>query len=726
MNPINAIWTEKYRPSKVSMMVGDFKEKILKYLEKQESIPHFLLHSKTPGTGKCLTGDEMFLTNNGLISFEDYCKNNNINTQYTDKCETIFDVENNFVNSEYFYKAKDETLKINTKHGYDIKGTKNHKIKVFDLDEGLIWKKLKDIKINDLVPIFYNTKIFGNNNELKNIRQRINKRDHSSIIIKVPNKINNDIAYFLGVFTANGLFSGDGVNISTKKDWLYDKIGNIINKNFKIKIGKFKKDNCVFRCGGLNLKKFLIESCGCSKDTARKKYIPKKIFECSENIQMNFINGLLEDSWISKEGYIEYGTASNQLAKEVKLLLLNLGFIVRHTEKYLKEYDHIYHSLTMPVEHSKNFIDYFNGKYKNNKIRFNEKTNTNILSYKLWIRNYVRNQRRKLNLTKFEVKNRHLTPISNIGVSIELLKSKNKDLYKEIGLEELKIFFDKNIFLTPVSEIYDNGMQDIYDFHIPKTHSFLASGIINHNTTLAKAIINELGCDSLVLNSSDDRKIEVIRDKVKEFAITQSSKKGMRRCVFMDEFDGMLTASQNALRNLMESYAGNVFFILTCNNINKVIEPLQSRCVVIPFAYPKREEVKKYLIDICEKESMDYTDNGIDLLIELNYPSIRNCVIVLQDLYTEGKSVTKDYVKPTNEMFDSIWTMLKAKKWQEIKKIVMESTVDPRELNTFFWEKFLEEENIRGIQLCCRNEKDIAWGSDSKIIMVTSLIEIVK
>jgi len=56
----------------------------------------------------------------------------------------------------------------------------------------------------------------------------------------------------------------------------------------------------------------------------------------------------------------------------------------------------------------------------------------------------------------------------------------------------------------------------------------------------------------------------------------------------------------------------------------------------------------------------------------------------------------------------------------------MESTVDPRELNTFFWEKFLEEENIRGIQLCCRNEKDIAWGSDSKIIMVTSLIEIVK
>lgn len=245
-------------------------------------------------------------------------------------------------------------------------------------------------------------------------------------------------------------------------------------------------------------------------------------------------------------------------------------------------------------------------------------------------------------------------------------------------------------------------------------------------TTLAKAIINELGCDSLILNSSDDRKIEVIREKVKEFAITQSSKKGKRRCVFMDEFDGMLKASQDALRNLMESYASNVFFILTCNNINKVIEPLQSRCIVIPFAYPKREEVKNYLKMICESEKLHYTDDGLNILIEMNYPNIRNCVLVLQDLYTEGRPATKEYVKPSNELFDSMWVMQTEKKVQEMKKILMESTVEPRELNTFFWEKFLEEENIKGIQICCRNEKDIAWGADAKIIMVTSLYEMVK
>ena len=77
-------------------------------------------------------------------------------------------------------------------------------------------------------------------------------------------------------------------------------------------------------------------------------------------------------------------------------------------------------------------------------------------------------------------------------------------------------------------------------------------------TSLAKAIINEVGADALVLNSSDDRKIDVIRDKVKEFSITQSTQVGKRRIVFLDEFDGMLKASQDALRNVMETYTSNV------------------------------------------------------------------------------------------------------------------------------------------------------------------------
>jgi len=249
-------------------------------------------------------------------------------------------------------------------------------------------------------------------------------------------------------------------------------------------------------------------------------------------------------------------------------------------------------------------------------------------------------------------------------------------------------------------------------------------------SSLAKAIINELDLknDSLILNSSDDRKIEVVREKVKAFSMTKGTKPGIRRCVFLDEFDGMLKASQEALRNVMETYASNVFFILTCNNINKVIEPLQSRCLKIAFTYPDKKEIKAFLESICNKEEMFYDDDGLFKLIDLHYPSIRNCVIALQDLKIEGKKVTVDNVNPIDELFEDMWKLLKEKDWKKIKEVVLSSTIDPRELNTFFWSRALDSDpvNTKLIQIACRNEKDISWGADAKIIFVTSIIEMCK
>jgi len=277
-----------------------------------------------------------------------------------------------------------------------------------------------------------------------------------------------------------------------------------------------------------------------------------------------------------------------------------------------------------------------------------------------------------------------------------------------------------------VGDFKDKILKHLQDFNSMQHLLLYSKTPGTGKTTLAKAIINEVGADALVLNSSDDRKIDIIRDKVKEFAITQSTQAGKRRIVFLDEFDGMLKASQEALRNIMETYNSNVLFILTCNNINKVIEPLQSRCLKIAFAYPKKEDILVYLANICEKENMKFTQEGLEILIELNYPSIRNCVIALQDLYTENKPVTKENIKPVNQLFDDLWNKLKEKDWKYIKQVVLESTVEPRELNNYFWEKGLEEENLKVIQVTCRNEKDIAWGADSKIIFVTSLIEMIK
>jgi DNA polymerase III delta prime subunit len=176
----------------------------------------------------------------------------------------------------------------------------------------------------------------------------------------------------------------------------------------------------------------------------------------------------------------------------------------------------------------------------------------------------------------------------------------------------------------------------------------------------------------------------------------------------------------------METYATNAFFILTANNINKVIEPIQSRCVIINFSYPKKEEITQYLIYICTQENMIYTLEGINKLIDLNYPSIRDCVKSLQDLHTQNLPVTIDTVQPANYIFQQYWEKIKTGDWRTIKQHVMESSIDARDLNEYFWQMAVKDENIKIIQLTCRNEKDISLGANPVIVVVSSLIELAK
>ena len=98
---------------------------------------------------------------------------------------------------------------------------------------------------------------------------------------------------------------------------------------------------------------------------------------------------------------------------------------------------------------------------------------------------------------------------------------------------------------------------------------------------------------------------------------------------------------------------------------------------------------------------MKYTDDGLYKLIGMHYPSIRNCVIALQDLKTEGKQVTVETVHPVDEVFEEMWKLYKERDWKKIKEVVLASTVDPRELNTFFWGSAIVEEpiNIKLIQI---------------------------
>lgn len=149
-------------------------------------------------------------------------------------------------------------------------------------------------------------------------------------------------------------------------------------------------------------------------------------------------------------------------------------------------------------------------------------------------------------------------------------------------------------------------------------------------TSTAKVIASMLGADTLVLNSSDERKMEVIRGRVKDFAGTKSMNDKSPKIIIFDEADGMLEPSQNALRAIMEKYALRCKFIFTANNKEKIIAPILSRCMVIEMKNISKSDILTKLKYICTQESISYKEEPLNCIINEYYPDMRSMIGEIQ------------------------------------------------------------------------------------------------
>jgi len=164
-------------------------------------------------------------------------------------------------------------------------------------------------------------------------------------------------------------------------------------------------------------------------------------------------------------------------------------------------------------------------------------------------------------------------------------------------------------------------------------------------TSCAIAMAKELYGDKineafLELNASDSRGIDVIRGKVKEFARTISLSSDLIKIIFLDEADALTPEAQHALRRTMEKYAATTRFILSANYASKIIEPIQSRCVVLRFKPLNEEEMRKYIKRIAKGEGIEIDEKAIDALIYVAEGDLRKLTNVLQSAAIMSKSVT--------------------------------------------------------------------------------------
>ena len=216
-------------------------------------------------------------------------------------------------------------------------------------------------------------------------------------------------------------------------------------------------------------------------------------------------------------------------------------------------------------------------------------------------------------------------------------------------------------------------------------HQFVTNGSIPNllltggpgvgKTTAAKAMLDEIGADYIVINGSMNGNIDTLRTEIKDFASTISFS-STRKYVILDEADYLNPQStQPALRNFMEEFSKNCGFILTCNFRNRIIEPLQSRCSVVEFKIPKDEKMKmasqflQRVSGILVNEDVDFDKKVVAEVITKHFPDFRRVLNELQRFAATGK-IDTGVLASADTSVDDLVGILKAKKFEDMRKWV--------------------------------------------------------
>ena len=254
-------------------------------------------------------------------------------------------------------------------------------------------------------------------------------------------------------------------------------------------------------------------------------------------------------------------------------------------------------------------------------------------------------------------------------------------------------------------------------------------------TTVARALLEQCGFDSYIINGSLDGNIDTLRRDIKNFAATVSLT-GSRKFVILDEADYLNPQStQPALRNFMEEYSGNCGFILTCNYKNKIIDPLHSRCSVVDFVIDKKAapilagQFLKRICGILDEETVEYDKKAIVELITNYFPDWRRILNELQRYSVTGRIDLGILVSATDEMMKELMSFLKERDFKSMRKWVgQHSDVEvPVILRALYdmSDKYVEEKSIPQLIVTLADyQYKAAFVADGELNLTACLTEV--
>lgn len=253
-------------------------------------------------------------------------------------------------------------------------------------------------------------------------------------------------------------------------------------------------------------------------------------------------------------------------------------------------------------------------------------------------------------------------------------------------------------------------------------------------TTVARAMLEELDCNYMVINGSLNGNIDTLRNDIYQFASSVSFKGG-RKYVILDEADYLTPNTQAALRNFTEEYSKNCGFIFTCNFKNKIIEPLHSRASMVDFKFTKDEKLEiikqmyKRFATILKQENVTFDKTALAELIKKHFPDFRRMLNELQRYASTGAIDSGILVSFETEQFKVLLTHLKEKDFTGTRKWVAEnSDVNDEEVYAKFYDVandvFLTKSIPQLVLILAKYSYQSAFVSNRDINLAACLVEI--
>jgi DNA polymerase III delta prime subunit len=253
-------------------------------------------------------------------------------------------------------------------------------------------------------------------------------------------------------------------------------------------------------------------------------------------------------------------------------------------------------------------------------------------------------------------------------------------------------------------------------------------------TTVARALCNEMGCDYIIINGSDESGIDVLRNKIKNYASSMSLSGG-RKVVILDEADYLNpNSTQPALRGAIEEFASNCSFIFTCNFKNRIIDPIHSRCTVIDFKAngSKAKMAGAFFQRVCgilDKEGITYEKEVVAAVVTKHFPDNRRILNELQR-YAAGGTIDKGILASVSDVrLTELTTALKTKNFADARKWTTNNLDnDPsrvfRGLYDGLYEQLAPNSVPQLVLILAKYQYQAAFVADHEINMIACLTEI--